>query len=469
MLSHSYNPGAPGAMSVVGPFIREIPVLARGSVVLAGVFGALALAPAPRPVAYRRGAEAAAARQGPVRYFHPRWSPDGRRIMFSANLENPRRLDLFTIGVDGSGLAKLRDGAHDGSWSPDGARVVFASMVEGDLELLVMNADGADVRQLTSDSTMDYLPSWSPDGRRLVFVSIPRGPGQRHDLHVMDSDGTGRRVLMETPASEETSPRWSGDGRRVVFATNRDGNWEIYAVAAAGGDAQRLTNDDAADNAPLFSPDGRSIGFVSDRGGARRMWVMRSDGSHPAEIPQDGVASPAWSPDGRWIAYLGQADGAAGVFVMSADGSGARRVTPVPAPPANRLGRMRWLAGCWELRTPQRVTLEMWMPPDGELMLGASRTVAGGVTREFEQLRLQARGDTLVYTATPSGQRETAFRSTETSDSGFTVENLTHDFPQRIAYQRRGADSLIARIEGPGPGGPRGIDFPMRRVACTAP
>ena len=133
----------------------------------------------------------------------------------------------------------------------------------------------------------------------------------------------------------------------------------------------------------------------------------------------------------------------------------------------NRLGRLGWLAGCWELRSANRVTLEMWMPPAGDLMLGASRTVAGGVAQEYEQLRLHAEGEVLVYTASPSGQSQTAFRSVQVSESGFVVENLAHDFPQRISYRRRGADSLVARIEGPGPSGPRGLDFPMRRVACT--
>ena len=93
-------------------------------------------------------------------------------------------------------------------------------------------------------------------------------------------------------------------------------------------------------------------------------------------------------------------------------------------------------------RAPRRVTLEMWRVPDGDLMLGASRTVAGGVAREFEQLRLEARGDRLIYTARPSRQREAAFRSTQLSDSGCAVVNLAHDFPQRIGYRRLGADSL---------------------------
>ncbi|MDP2958801.1 MAG: hypothetical protein Q8N53_20420 [Longimicrobiales bacterium] len=46
-------------------------------------------------------------------------------------------------------------------------------------------------------------------------------------------------------------------------------------------------------------------------------------------------------------------------------------------------------------------------------------------------------------------------------------ENLQHDFPQRILYRPLGLDSLVARIEGPRRDGPRGFDFPMRRVSCV--
>ena len=132
-----------------------------------------------------------------------------------------------------------------------------------------------------------------------------------------------------------------------------------------------------------------------------------------------------------------------------------------------KLDRVGWLAGCWELRRGTQVTLEMWMPPGGGLMLGASRTTTGGAVREFERMQLAVEGDRLVYTAHPSGQQVASFESVAVSDSGFTVENPEHDFPQRIVYRRRGADSLLARIEGTTPSGPRGMDFPMARVACT--
>lgn len=103
------------------------------------------------------------------------------------------------------------------------------------------------------------------------------------------------------------------------------------------------------------------------------------------------------------------------------------------------------------------------MPPDGGLMMGASRTVNAGAVRETEQIRLQVIGGRVVYIALPSGQAETRFDATEVSDSGFVVENPAHDFPRKIIYRRRGADSLIARIEGNG----RGVDYPMRRIACS--
>lgn len=114
------------------------------------------------------------------------------------------------------------------------------------------------------------------------------------------------------------------------------------------------------------------------------------------------------------------------------------------------------------------VTLEMRMLPAGGMMLGASRTVAGGAVRGTERLALREQGGRLAYIAEPSDQSVTVFTSTQVTDSTFTVENPEHDFPQRIMYRRLGVDSLLARIEGPGPSGPRAVEFPMRKVSCSS-
>jgi hypothetical protein len=130
--------------------------------------------------------------------------------------------------------------------------------------------------------------------------------------------------------------------------------------------------------------------------------------------------------------------------------------------------RVSWLAGCWERRANDRVILEQWMSPAGRMMLGMSRTVRGDSTLEYEHLELVERGGKLAYVAHPSGQATATFPQRELTDSTIVFEDPAHDFPQRIGYQRRGADSVVAWIEGTMRGNNRRISFPYARVRCDA-
>jgi hypothetical protein len=125
------------------------------------------------------------------------------------------------------------------------------------------------------------------------------------------------------------------------------------------------------------------------------------------------------------------------------------------------------MAGCWEQSAGARVIEEQWMRPRAGLMLGVSRTVVGDSLREYEQVALFERGGRLIYAATPARQAPAEFESITVSDSAVTFENPTHDFPQRVIYRRRGADSLLARVEGMRGGQVRGSDYPYRRVPCS--
>ena len=106
------------------------------------------------------------------------------------------------------------------------------------------------------------------------------------------------------------------------------------------------------------------------------------------------------------------------------------------------------------------------MRPRGGTMLGVGRTTRGDSVIEFEQVRIFERAGRAVYAALPSGQALAEFEAAATGDSVVTFENPAHDFPQRVIYRRRGADSLIARIERTRNGQLRGVDFPYRRVPC---
>ena len=136
------------------------------------------------------------------------------------------------------------------------------------------------------------------------------------------------------------------------------------------------------------------------------------------------------------------------------------------SPRASSAARLMWMAGCWERRRGARLVEEQWMTPRAGVMLGASRTVRGDTLVEYEQLRIFERDGKLIFAATPWKQPPAEFASSEATDSTVIFANPTHDFPQRVMYRKRGADSLLARVEGMEKGQARGIDFPYRRTSC---
>lgn len=134
-----------------------------------------------------------------------------------------------------------------------------------------------------------------------------------------------------------------------------------------------------------------------------------------------------------------------------------------------QLERLGWLAGCWAAEKGEAGSVEHWLPLAGGTMLGIGRTVRNGrtVEHEFMQIRLNAEGQP-VFIAQPSRQKEATFVATSIGERAVTFENPAHDFPQRVIYRAVGESGLAARIEGQRNGTTRGIDFPMRRVACEA-
>ncbi len=130
--------------------------------------------------------------------------------------------------------------------------------------------------------------------------------------------------------------------------------------------------------------------------------------------------------------------------------------------------QLRWLAGCWEMKSGTRVIEERWTTPRGGLLLGTSRTFRNDSLIEFEQIRIETRPAGIFFVASPSRQATTEFTSTSLLDSIAVFENPQHDFPKKVSYRKVGADSLIASIEGPRGGQTRTIAFPYRRVSCDA-
>ena len=160
---------------------------------------------------------------------------------------------------------------------------------------------------------------------------------------------------------------------------------------------------------------------------------------------------------------------AAAILWMSSDQgpfSGESAVEDATGARSGPISDMSWLAGCWMHEESGFRRDEQWMEPLGGTMIGMSRSVAGGRTVEYEQLRFETRNGELVFVALPSGQAEATFVQAELSDSVAVFEAPEHDFPQRITYRHLDRTLAVATIEGEEDGITRSIDFPMTKTDC---
>src|SRR5215831_12424625 len=85
------------------------------------------------------------------------------------------------------------------------------------------------------------------------------------DLWIANENGSGVQRLTDNQA-RDVYPRFSPDGTWIAFSSNREGNYDVYVVAATGGKPRQLTYHSADDNVVGWSPDGKRIVFTSSRG-----------------------------------------------------------------------------------------------------------------------------------------------------------------------------------------------------------
>jgi TolB protein len=238
---------------------------------------------------------------------------------------------LAIMDYDGANVSYLTDSGAivlAPRFSPDGRQVLYTSYESGFPRIYVLQVGTAQRRVLEQqDGTMSFAPRFAPDGRRVVY-SLSRGGNT--DLYMMDI-GSGASTRLTNAPSIETAPSFSPDGSRIVFESDRSGSPQLYIMPAAGGEAQRISFGQGRYGTPVWSPRGDLIAFTKQSKGRFHIGVMRIDGSEERLLTASFLdEGPTWSPNGRVIMFTRETQGAQGsASLYSVDISG-RNLRKVP-------------------------------------------------------------------------------------------------------------------------------------------
>ena len=277
----------------------------RGSIVFTGDDGEIHLLELPSGI------------HGPVTSIRgDRFDPDGhgplvvfRDARDGVNVDD----EIYAVRSNGRGLVNLTNAPDSNewgpAWSPDGERIAFNSDRAGTPQLYVMNSDGTGVERL-SDVWGEY-PAWSPNGDRLAFESYMGGTtafgDPDYDVLVMNADGSGVVNLTDDPDSDDGYPTWSPDGEWIAFDSDRatpddfeppdydperTSDSDIWVMRPDGSDLRNVT--DNLETIEEF-PDWSELGIVYGREGA--IVVVSPDGSAELDVSeQTGIHGqfPAW-------------------------------------------------------------------------------------------------------------------------------------------------------------------------------
>ena len=190
---------------------------------------------------------------------YPQFSPDGSFIIYQGWQKG--KMEIFFLGLlDKNNVNITRNVkyndilSHGNAFSPDGQSIVFASDRDGNRNIYLMNINGSDVKQLTSDESNDYEPVFSPDGQSIIFTSERDG---NKEIYSIDPETKDLNNLTNSPG-DDWNPRFYPDGQKIVFQSTRDGNWEIYMMSLDGRGQKNLSNHPSTDYSfvvlPLINP-----------------------------------------------------------------------------------------------------------------------------------------------------------------------------------------------------------------------
>ncbi len=217
-----------------------------------------------------------------------------------------------------------REGEFGVVWTPDN-KVVYTSMASGNLDIWIMNADGTNQKQLTTDPEWDDAPAVSPDGRYIFFDSLR---GKLPSVWRMDIDGGNVKQITD---KEDYVQGISPDGQWIVFSSWRTGRQTLWKVGIDGGTPVQLS--DLYVSFAAISPDGKVIACNSQdekSNSPPKLVLLPFEGGTPIktfDMAPTFRGRPGWTPDGKAVTFYDTRTGTPNLWSQQVDGGSLKQLT----------------------------------------------------------------------------------------------------------------------------------------------
>ncbi|HUE89647.1 MAG TPA: winged helix-turn-helix domain-containing protein [Vicinamibacterales bacterium] len=284
-------------------------------------------------------------------------SSDGRRLAFAGAALNSH-IWAQPVTPDGVPRGEPRALTDDTSRrnslpavSPDGTRVAYMSTRMGSApHVWVMDVDGRNRIQMSSDETANFEPNWFPDGQRVAFLSYR---GHRMGLWAVDV-ATRREELWLDATKGPDVARMRGrlaefdlspSSTRAAFAmiTEPAGRRVIYAASLSPFEPRELTDGAMSVGYPSWSPDERSLAVEVKDGSSTHAGVIEVETGALRMLTRERGETwvRSWSPDGRKVAFAALRDGAWNLQWVDVT-TGQRGDLTAPLPPSVYVRYPEW-------------------------------------------------------------------------------------------------------------------------------
>jgi len=211
---------------------------------------------------------------------HPKWSPDGRFIVFDADSGK----SIQMIPAKGGAPVKIlpdsvviRSGGSP-CWSPDGLNIAFRE--GGSMSICVINLNTRAITRVFSGNGLVPVPGcWTKDGKH-IFITLLDRQTRKSTLWKVSGDGREKTLITGHHEGIYRFLDLSPDGSLLVYCAMEkvEERWVsgLWVMQADGGPSISLVGPPGFNEAPQWSPDGKTLVFSSSRSGSN-LWFMEVD------------------------------------------------------------------------------------------------------------------------------------------------------------------------------------------------